>query len=103
MRPCCRGPEQALEGRIGEKPHQSPDWRGFSFLKFTRCQGRGPGGGESPTERLAPVVQVEGEALFLDTLGLRAFPSADLRGAVTSLRSEAPRIWSALGYARHGY
>jgi len=49
------------------------------------------------------VVQVEGEALFLDTLGLPAFPSADLRGAVTSLRSEAPRIWSALGYALHGY
>ncbi|HQR99403.1 MAG TPA: CcdB family protein [Polaromonas sp.] len=58
---------------------------------------------ESPTERLAPVVQVEGVALFLDTLGLLAFPSADLRGEVTSLRSEAPRIWSALDCALHGY
>lgn len=58
---------------------------------------------EAPTERLAPVLQVEGVPLFLDTLGLLAFPSADLRGLVTNLRDEAPRIWSALDYALHGY
>ncbi|WP_395057544.1 CcdB family protein [Polaromonas sp.] len=58
---------------------------------------------ESPTERLAPVVQVEGKALFLDTLDVVAFSSADLRGPLGNLRSDAPRIWSALDYALHGY
>ncbi|MES2362308.1 MAG: CcdB family protein [Pseudomonadota bacterium] len=58
---------------------------------------------EAPTERLAPVVEVEGEALFLDTLGVLAFASADLRGAVSSLRGAAPRIWAAIDYALHGY
>jgi hypothetical protein len=58
---------------------------------------------EAPTERLAPVFQIEGQTLFLDTLGVLAFSSADLRGAISNLRSDAPRIWSALGYALHGY
>lgn len=58
---------------------------------------------EAPTERLAPLVQIEGQALFLDTLGVLAFSSADLRGAISNLRSDAPRIWSALDYALHGY
>ena len=46
---------------------------------------------------------IEGKALFLDTLGVLAFSSADLRGAISNLRSDAPRIWSALDYALHGY
>ena len=58
---------------------------------------------EAPTERLAPLVQVEGTALFLDTLGVLAFPASDLRSPVGNLRSEAPRIWSAIAYALHGY
>ena len=60
---------------------------------------------ESPGERLAPALQVDDLLLFLDTLGIMGFPSGDLRGAVTSLRDEAQRIWSALDYAlqrRHG-
>ena len=58
---------------------------------------------ESPGKRLAPTVQVSGVSLFVDTLGIAAFPSASLRGAVGSLRSEADAIWSALDYALHGY
>jgi toxin CcdB len=58
---------------------------------------------EAPTERLAPVFQVDGVSLFLDTWGLLAFPSGDLRGAVVNLRDEAPRIWSALDCVLHGY
>ena len=58
---------------------------------------------EAPTERLAPPVQVEGTALFLDTLGVLAFPANDLRNSAGNLRSEAPRIWSAIDYALHGY
>lgn len=58
---------------------------------------------EAPPDRLAPVFQVEGVPLFLDSLGLAAFPLGDLRGPVVSLRTEAPRIWSALDYAFHGY
>jgi toxin CcdB len=58
---------------------------------------------ESPGPRLAPLVQVAGVALFIDTLGVAAFPPGDLSGAVSSLRSDAPLIWSALDYALHGY
>ena len=58
---------------------------------------------EAPAERLAPVLQVEGVSLFLDTLGILAFPSSDLRNPVCSLREDAKRIWSALDFALHGY
>lgn len=58
---------------------------------------------ESPGPRLAPIVQVADVSLFVDTLGIAAFPSGDLRGAISSLRSNADAIWSALDYALHGY
>jgi len=58
---------------------------------------------ESPGQRLAPTVEVEGVTLFIDTLGIAAFPLGELRGAVGSLRSDADAIWSALDYALHGY
>ena len=58
---------------------------------------------EAPGERLAPVLQVEDVSLFLDTLGILAFPSSDLRNSVCSLREDAERIWSALEFALHGY
>jgi hypothetical protein len=58
---------------------------------------------ESPGPRLSPIVQVAGVPLFIDTLGVAAFPLGDLRGAVANLRSDADAIWSALDYALHGY
>ena len=57
----------------------------------------------SPGPRLAPFIQVAGIALFLDTLGIAAFPMGDLSGAVTNLRGDADAIWSALDYALNGY
>ena len=56
---------------------------------------------ESPDQRLSPVVQVAGFTLFMDTLGIAAFALDNLRGAVSSLRSDAGPIWSALDYALH--
>ena len=58
---------------------------------------------ESPGLRLAPVVCIANVSLFIDTLGIAAFPSGDLRGAVANLRSNADALWSALDFALHGY
>lgn len=58
---------------------------------------------ESPGPRLSPIVQVVGVTLFIDTLGIAAFPLGDLRGAVANLRSDADAIWSAFDYVLHGY
>ena len=57
---------------------------------------------ESPGKWPAPIVNVAGVALFLDTLGIAAFPISELRGSVTSLRADADAIWLALDYALHG-
>ena len=56
---------------------------------------------ESPDQRLSPVVQVAGFTLFMDTLGIAAFALDNLRGAVSSPRSDAGPIGSALDYALH--
>ena len=58
---------------------------------------------ESPGPRISPAVQVAGVTLFVDTLGIAAFPAGDLQGVVANLRNDADAMWSALDYAQDGY
>lgn len=59
--------------------------------------------GSEPVAVLTPRLEVAGEALVLETLGIASFDPGELRGPVGNLRAQADAIWSALDYALHGY
>jgi len=56
-----------------------------------------------PVAVLNPRFEVDGETLVLETLGIGSFEPGELGRPIGNLHADADAIWSAFGYALHGY